>query len=116
MLAALVDKSLVVLDDRFPATRYQMLETLREFARERLLARNELDAVARAHAEYFAALAEPPSPTFVDPLKANGSRSLEAETWPTSVVLTHGPADRVPSLRDIPLRRPGLVRFLAHVH
>ena len=44
VLAALVDKSLVVLDDRYSATRYQMLETLREFARERLSASDELDA------------------------------------------------------------------------
>ena len=36
LLAALVDKSLVVADERDGATRYRMLETLRQYAGDRL--------------------------------------------------------------------------------
>lgn len=80
VLAALVDKSLVVLDDRYPATRYQMLETLREFARERLLARGQLDGAARAHAEYFASLAYTAEPHIRGPAEAEWVAVVEAET------------------------------------
>jgi predicted ATPase/DNA-binding SARP family transcriptional activator len=80
VLAALVDKSLVVLDDRYPATRYQMLETLREFARERLLSRGELDGAARAHAEYFASLADTAEPHIRGPSEAEWVAVVDAET------------------------------------
>jgi predicted ATPase/DNA-binding SARP family transcriptional activator len=79
VLAALVDKSLVVLDDRYPATRYQMLETLREFARERLVAHDELEGVARAHAEYFASLAATAEPHIRGPAEAEWVATLDAE-------------------------------------
>jgi predicted ATPase len=39
-----------------------MLETVREYARERLGERGEADAVARRHAEFFLALAEEACP------------------------------------------------------
>jgi predicted ATPase len=57
VLGALVDKSLLVLDRRRSTTRYTMLETLREFARERLAIRQDAPDGALAHAHYFTALA-----------------------------------------------------------
>ncbi len=53
-LQSLVDKSLVRVRDE----RFSMLETLREYAAERLEASAEADLVARRHAEYFLVLAE----------------------------------------------------------
>ncbi|CAN5576009.1 hypothetical protein BH23CHL7_BH23CHL7_10850 [soil metagenome] len=54
VLQSLVDKSLVrVRDDRF-----WMLETIREYAIEKLEASTEADAMRRRHADYFLALAE----------------------------------------------------------
>jgi len=50
----LVDKSLV----RMRGERYVMLETIREFASEKLTASAENDAVRRRHADHFLALAE----------------------------------------------------------
>src|SRR4051812_6687192 len=62
LLGRLVDRSLVVLDrargDRDPGPRYHLLETIRQYAAERLAEAGESDAVARAHAGYLAALAE----------------------------------------------------------
>jgi predicted ATPase/class 3 adenylate cyclase len=53
-LASLVDKSLV----RQSGERFWMLETIREFAFERLHENDTLDEVRRRHAEYFLAGAE----------------------------------------------------------
>ena len=58
-LDSLVAKSMVNLDaSTAGTTRYQMLETLRQYAREELEAVGETDATRRAHAEHFVALAE----------------------------------------------------------
>ena len=53
-LQSLVEKSLL----RFSAERYWMLETIREYARERLDVAGETDALARRHADYHLALLE----------------------------------------------------------
>ena len=52
-LHSLVDKSLV----RHTGDRYWMLETIREYAGERLRASGDLEATERRHAEHFLALA-----------------------------------------------------------
>jgi predicted ATPase/DNA-binding CsgD family transcriptional regulator len=63
-LGALVDKSLLLRellrDDVEP--RFRMLETVREYARERLAASGDLEAVQAAHAGYFVGLAEAAEP------------------------------------------------------
>jgi predicted ATPase/class 3 adenylate cyclase len=53
LLAHLVDKSLVLKLDRASAARYAMLETIREYARERLVDSGEADALRRRHFEHF---------------------------------------------------------------
>ena len=57
LLAGLVDKSLVTVRTSSERSRYGLLETLRAFGRERLREVGADDAVGRAHARYFAALA-----------------------------------------------------------
>ena len=58
-LADLVAKSLVVSEDTDAGTtRYEMLETLRHYARERLDDHADADARRRRHAEHYAAFAE----------------------------------------------------------
>jgi hypothetical protein len=60
-LAALVDKSLVVVvGDGEP--RYRMLETVRDYGAERLAEAGEADEVRAAHAEWFVELAERADP------------------------------------------------------
>ena len=58
LVGALVDKSLLVRDARSGPARYRMLETLREYAHERLAARGELETTRRRQAEWCLALAE----------------------------------------------------------
>jgi predicted ATPase len=55
VIASLVDKSLV---RRWGSGRFGMLETIDEYARERLAESSEEHAVRRRHAEYFLALAK----------------------------------------------------------
>jgi predicted ATPase/class 3 adenylate cyclase len=57
-LEDLADRSLLHLEPTGPVTRYEMLETVRAFARERLDQRGDLAAVAERHARYFCDLAE----------------------------------------------------------
>ena len=54
LLDALVRKSLLVADRSSGRTRFSMLETIREFAEEQLVARGEAAEVRAAHARYFA--------------------------------------------------------------
>ena len=57
LLALLVDKSLVVADDSEGRTRYRLLETVRQYAQEKLGESGEADAVRRRHRDYYTALA-----------------------------------------------------------
>jgi hypothetical protein len=54
VLDALVRKSLLVADRSAGRTRYSMLETIRQFGEEQLVASGEADQVRAAHARYFA--------------------------------------------------------------
>ncbi len=49
-LDILLDRSLLVVANRTPPLRYRMLETMREYALEQLLALNEIQEVRRRHA------------------------------------------------------------------
>ena len=54
LLDALVRKSLLVADRSAGRTRFAMLETIRQFAEEQLVARGEAPEIRAAHSRYFA--------------------------------------------------------------
>ncbi len=56
--AGLVAKSMLTADEASGTTRYQMLETLRTFARERLEATDDLHVMFRRHADHYTRFAE----------------------------------------------------------
>ena len=62
VLGQLVDKSLVVVDDADGGVRYRLLETIRQYAQERLDASGDPVAVRRRHADHYVALAEAAGP------------------------------------------------------
>jgi non-specific serine/threonine protein kinase len=57
-LASLVDQSLLRQEEQGGAPRFRMLETLREYALERLAESEELESLQQVHAEYYLAWAE----------------------------------------------------------
>jgi predicted ATPase/class 3 adenylate cyclase/DNA-binding CsgD family transcriptional regulator len=56
-LTLLVDKSLVVAEDSRGRTRYRLLETVRQYALEKLGESGEADAVRSRHRDYYTAMA-----------------------------------------------------------
>jgi len=58
LLASLVDKSLLIREEIGGQARLRMLETVREYCRQRLEATPEAEALQERHAAYFLALAE----------------------------------------------------------
>jgi predicted ATPase len=74
-LQSLVDKSLL----RQSAERFWMLETIREYAAERLEEAEDGEALRRRHAEYFLRLAEEAEPHLTGPQQAPWLAALEAE-------------------------------------
>jgi tetratricopeptide (TPR) repeat protein len=58
LLSSLVDKSLLVADDTGHDVRYRMLESTRQYAREKLTERGEAETIARRHASAYVAISE----------------------------------------------------------
>ena len=58
LLASLCDKSLVLAEERDGHTRYRLLETVRQYARERLLEQMNGEAVRGRHLEHYLRHAE----------------------------------------------------------
>jgi predicted ATPase len=54
LLDALVRKSLLMADRSSGRTRFSMLETIRQFAEDQLIARGEASEIRAAHSQYFA--------------------------------------------------------------
>ncbi len=79
LVSTLVDKSMVIVDDRGPTTRYGMLETLRQFGHDRLAESGRLPALEEAHARYYVSLAWEGDAQLRGPGEAEWVRILEAE-------------------------------------
>jgi predicted ATPase/DNA-binding SARP family transcriptional activator len=58
LVARLVDKSLVQVEDRRAEPRYHLLETVRQYAQDQLTAANEVAPIRRCHVAYYLGLAE----------------------------------------------------------
>lgn len=62
LLTALIEKSLLLVDAEEGAPRYRMLNTIREYAEDRLTEAGETEQARRAHLAYFTELAETAEP------------------------------------------------------
>jgi predicted ATPase/class 3 adenylate cyclase len=62
LLTQLVNKSLVVVGEEGAETRYRLLETIRQYARDKLLESGEAAALHGRHRDWFLALAEQDEP------------------------------------------------------
>ena len=104
MLSPLVDRSLVTVDPWGPLVpplgpiqptigpRYRLLESVGEYARERLAEAGELLEARRAHHTYFAWLAATADPHLRGPDQREWLRRLDAETANLHAALDHAVA------------------------
>jgi len=83
LLGQLINKSLVMVrqrtEDPASETRYEMLETIRAYARERLDESGEGDQVRRRYRDFFVAFAEDAAPKLKGAQQLNWLERLEAE-------------------------------------
>lgn len=79
LLTALVDKSLVVAEPAGDGTRYRLLETVRQYAWERLGERGETEAARDAHLLWCVALAEEARPALQGPDQDSWLTRLDTE-------------------------------------
>jgi predicted ATPase len=80
LVGQLVDKSLVLVDTSLESpVRYHMLETIREYAHERLVERREAEHVRQRHAQHFVTLGELVRARISGPEQATWLARLECE-------------------------------------
>ena len=81
LLGSLVDKSLVVAEPAGAALRYRLLETIRQFAAERLAEAgdDEAAAVAAAHCAHYLSVAETAAPHLTGPDQGSWLARLDAD-------------------------------------
>ena len=80
LLAQLVNKSLVAVDDESAEPRYRLLETVRQYARDKLLEMGETEGTRGKHFDYCFALAKQAEPRL---------HSFGASEWVTRLELEH---------------------------
>ena len=79
VLAHLVDKSLVLAEDQDGEERYRLLETVRQYAQDRLRDAGEAAAVRNWHRDWFLELVERAEPNLQGPEQAIWFERLETE-------------------------------------
>jgi predicted ATPase len=79
LLTSLVDKSLVVAESGEEHTRYHLLETVRQYTRDRLAERGESESARQRHQAFFMALAEEAEPQLLGPQGVLWLHRLESE-------------------------------------
>src|SRR5207344_1783864 len=77
-LTALVEKSLVVSDS--DAGRYRLLETVRQYAEERLKESGEREEIRRRHFDFYLAFAETAGAGLQGPEQAGCLRRIDGDT------------------------------------
>jgi len=79
LLGSLVDKSLAMLDESGEQPRYRMLDTIREYAHEKLEQAESDSATATRHCDYFFDLAKQARRGSAGPQQADWLKRLELE-------------------------------------
>ena len=127
-LAHLVERSMIVADERGGRTRYGMLETLRQFGRDRLIESGAATGLRNSHLAWAVALAEtapPPITSFwpppqvaaeTDNLRAALEWAYETGSYESGLRIMsrawsgHFGEENAPAEAAAPIRRPGADR------
>jgi len=102
----LADKSLVVVEPE--GERYRLLETVREYAYERLKESRELDAARTRHLEFYIAFCEQARPQLVGPEQGKWLARLDLER--ENVLAAHAFCDHAQRGADLGLQFVYLLR------
>jgi len=89
LLGRLVEASLLIADTNHERARYNMLETVRQYAAQRLDEAGRADALRNAHAAYYAALAEQAEPELTGVNQLEWFGRLDAELGNFRAALAH---------------------------
>ncbi|HUQ28933.1 MAG TPA: tetratricopeptide repeat protein [Usitatibacter sp.] len=100
LLTRLVDKSLVEFDRN--TGRYRLLETVRQYALELLVASGEADATRTRHLQHFVALAEAARTEITGPSQASWLARLDVER--ENILTAHAWCDQVTEGVELGLR------------
>ncbi|HRI44724.1 MAG TPA: tetratricopeptide repeat protein [Fimbriimonadaceae bacterium] len=79
LLTSLAEKSLVIYENVGERVRFRLLETVREYGRDRLLEAGEMNAARVRHRSYYARLAEEIEPGLSGPDQIEALNTLELE-------------------------------------
>lgn len=79
LLSSLADKSLLIVDTTGRNARYRLLESIRQYARNRMAEVEDVDTWRRRHLERYLALAEEAEPHLMGPEQRQWRARLEAE-------------------------------------
>lgn len=79
LLGRLVDKSLVVADHQAETSRYRMLETIRQYALEKLTGSGEMESTQNRHLDFYMKLAEEAEPELYRPSQLIWLNRLELD-------------------------------------
>lgn len=79
LLSSLIEKSLVMLDERDESARYRMLDTIRDYAREKLSAGDEAAETAARHCDHYFAMAKAANVGLDGPQQADWIWRVETE-------------------------------------
>ena len=122
LLAALADRSLIMVDGQGDQAEpsYRMLETIREFARERLAEAGELDLIRTRHRDHYLKLADVATPLLLGPEEDRWRARLTREMDNMRAALAwsrdHGDAESLARMVTTLMwfwARPGRIRELA---
>jgi non-specific serine/threonine protein kinase len=102
LLTQLVDKSLVQVEKQEGEERYRLLETIRQYGRDRLFDAGEGESVRNRHFDWFVAFAERAEPELIGPRQVAWLDRLELEHDNLRVALAWG-LDSRPSILGLRL-------------
>jgi predicted ATPase/class 3 adenylate cyclase len=79
VVTSLVEKSLLRVEESEDGARYRLLETIRDYAREKLIMRDELFELGAAHCDYYFVMAKAANRESKGPDQGEWNRRVETE-------------------------------------